>query len=97
MEKTKVYLNNMTKAVDGVSNSNFPNDGTSISVTGKKRILIYSVSSSGLLEVVFNNSVETSVIQGENNSIDIPENCQGISFRLSDEEYANAKFVFEII
>jgi len=97
MEKTKVHLDNSSKTADGYSNSRFPNDGSTISVTGKSRILIYSASTNGLLEVVFNDSIQTAVIDGENNSIDIPENCHGISFQLSDQEYKSARFVFELI
>jgi len=97
MEKTKVHLDTSTKNGNGQSNGKFPNDGTSINVTGKSRILIYSVSTNGLLEVIFNNSIETSIIQGENNAIDLPLNCNSISFQLTDQEYRTARFVFEVI
>ena len=97
MEKTRVSLNNTNRPEGGIYNNKFPNDGSHIDVSGKKRILIYSVSANGLLEVVFNGLAETAIIQGENNSIDIPEDCQGISFQLADHDYCIAKFVFEVI
>ena len=97
MEKTRVYLNNTNRPEGGIQNNKFPNDGSQINVTGKKRVLIYSVAANGLLEILFKGNPESAIISGENNAIDIPDNCEGISFRLSNQDYSVAKFVFEVI
>ena len=97
MEKTRVSLNNTNKPEDGMCSNKYPNDGSHINVVGKRRILIYSASANGLLEVVFKGKKQNEIIQGENNAIDIPEDCEGISFQLSNQDYSVAKFIFEVI
>ena len=90
-------LDNTKKVELGSFSNKFPNDGSLIEVDGMKRVLVYGITANGKLEVVFNDVNETVVLYGDNDSVDISEDCAGMSFRLSDQNYSSAKFIFEVI
>jgi len=81
----------------GNSSNRFPTDGSDVYVGGMKRILIYSISATGVLRLTFNNQDEKVILYGDNDTVDIPEDCEGVSFQLNDHTYSTARFVFEVI
>ena len=97
MGKIRVSLDNTKKVELGSFSNKFPNDGSLIEVDGMKRVLVYGITANGKLELVFNDVSETVVLYGDNDTVDIPEDCAGMSFRLSDQNYSSAKFIFEVI
>ena len=97
MGRIIVSLDNTKKVEPGSFSNKFPNDGSLIEVSGMKRVLVYGITANGKLELVFKDVSETVVLYGDNDSVDIPVDCMGISFQLSDRDYSTAKFIFEII
>ena len=97
MNKVRVSLNNSEKMIAGSNSNRFPSDGSDINVGGMKRILIYNIASNGILRLTFNNRDEKISLYGDNDAVDIPENCEGISFQLNAGTYTTARFVFELI